>query len=241
MERRERRKVKEFSAEGWAPRTSLGKKVVSGEITNIMQVFDQGSVIREPEIVDALIPDLEEEVLLIGGVPGKGGGKKRIPLRSTTRMHRAGRKRTMHAMMAVGNKNGVVGIGYASGLDARSAIQKAAKQARLNLIYIRRGCGSWQCACKTPHSIPMQVSAKVGSVDIRLMPAPKGAELKVAAEIKKVMRLAGLKDLWGKAKGQTGTVLNFVKANMLALKKLNRLKLADAEKEHLGLIEGPVK
>lgn len=240
MAREHRGKMqKQDPRQNWTPKTELGMKVLNGEITNIMQVFEQGHVIREAEIVDVLVPDLEEEVMFLGGVPGKGGGKKRIPLRTTTRMHQSGRKRSLHAMIVVGNKNGLVGIGYEYGLDAKSAMQKAAKKAKLNLTYVRRGCGSWQCGCSTPHSIPLKTESKAGSVAVKLMPAPKGAELKVASEIKKIMRLAGIKDIWAKTRGQTDTRLNFAKANFAALVNLNRVKLSDEQKKRLGIVEGP--
>jgi len=215
---RERSREKPNPLLNWTPKTDLGRKVLAGEITSIMQIFEQGHVIRESEI----------------------GGKRRTPLRTTARMHQSGRKRSLHAMIVVGNKNGLVGIGYEYGLNARTAMEKAAKKAKLNITYIRRGCGSWQCGCSAPHSIPMKTESRIGSVEVRLMPAPRGAELKVASEIKKFMRLAGIKDMWAKSRGQTDTRLNFVKANMEALMKLNRVKLTDEQRKKLGIIEGPI-
>ena len=57
--------------EGWEPRTELGKKVKSGEITDIMQILNKGAVIMETEIVEYLVPDLESEYLLIESRPRK--------------------------------------------------------------------------------------------------------------------------------------------------------------------------
>jgi len=211
----------------WIPRTELGRKVMNGEIKSIHQIFELGYVIREPEIIDYLFPNLSEEIIYIGGMPGKGGGKMRTPLRITTRMHRSGRRRTIHALMTVGNKNGVVGVGYAIGKDAKSAIEKAGRQARLNVMLIRRGCGSWECNCCGTHSIPFKAEGKRGSVKVFLIPAPKGISLGVADEIKKVMRLAGIHDLWMKSRGDTGTRVNFIFAVFEAFKNLNKLKADD--------------
>lgn len=225
----------------WIPKTALGKKVMSGEITDINQVFAEGHIIREPEVVDMLIPTLEEEIIYIGGVPGKGGGIKRTPLRVTTRMHQSGRKRTIHSLVAVGNLNGILGLGYATGEDARRAIEKATKKAKLNLITIRRGCGSWECGCGTAHSIPMKTGAKVGSVDVKLLPAPKGVRLAVANEVKKLMRLAGIKDVWEVTRGQTKTRLNFIRAVFKALGSLNEFKVNDEYLAKTGLKEGVIR
>lgn len=222
FQKREERRTVDLSK--WIPRTELGRKVANGEIKDIHQIFDLGYVIREPEIIDSLMPTLSEEIIYIGGMPGKGGGKMRTPLRITTRMHRSGRRRTIHALMAVGNRNGVVGIGYAIGKDAKSAIEKAGRQARLNVMLVRRGCGSWECNCCGTHSIPFKALGKRGSVKVTLIPAPKGISLGVADEIKKVMKLAGIRDLWMKSRGDTGTRVNFVLAVFEAFRNLNKLK-----------------
>ncbi len=223
----------------WTPKTSLGKRVMSGEITSIEEIFKKNYVIKESEIIDYLVPNIEDEIIFIGGMPGKGGGKKRTPLRITTRMHQSGRKRTLHALVAVGNKDGLIGIGYATGKDALSAITKATTQAKLKIIPIRRGCGSWECECRGAHSIPFKTQGKVGSVKVRLIPAPRGIELCVAPEIKKIIRLAGIRDLWTKSMGQTDTRINFVMANFNALKNLNKLKTTQESIKTTGMTEGP--
>ena len=69
------RREEEVSYETWKPKTLLGKKVLAGEITNINEVFEKGMKIAEPQIVDILLPDLEKDVIFIGGSTGKGGGK----------------------------------------------------------------------------------------------------------------------------------------------------------------------
>ena len=226
--------------ENWVPRTELGRKVLEGEIKSIEEIFEKGYVIREPEIVDYLVPDLEEELVNIGGVSGKGGGKRRVPVRSTVRMHKSGRRRTLHAMAIVGNKNGLIGIGLARGKDARSVIEKAIRRAKLNIFPIRRGCGSWECGCRGHHSIPFKTRGKAGSVRVELLPAPKGVGLVVADEIKKVMRLAGISDVWSKTFGDTRTRLNFVRATIDAFKNLNKMIVSEEEKKRTGLVEGVV-
>lgn len=224
--------------ESWVPKTSLGTQVLNGEITSIDEIFKKNYVIKESEIIDYLIPNLEDEIIHIGGMPGKGGGKKRTPLRVTTRMHQSGRKRTLHALVAVGNKGGLLGIGYATGKDAVSAITKATTQAKLNIMPIRRGCGSWECECQSPHSIPFKTNGKVGSVKVQLIPAPRGINLCVAPEIKKLIRLAGINDLWAKSRGQTDTRINFIMATFNALKNLNKIKTTEDAIKITGTIEG---
>jgi small subunit ribosomal protein S5 len=228
-------------AKNWIPKTDLGRKILNGEITDIEQIFDQNLKIREPEIVNYLIPNIKEEVMFIGGHGGKGGSKKRTPIRFSNKMHRAGRKRNIHAMVIVGNGNGLIGIGYESANDVPSTIQKAARKARLNLFKIRRGCGSWECKCHTAHSIPFKTQSKVGSAGVEFMPAPRGTGLAVSNEIKKIMKLAGIKDIYSKSRGNTTTRVNFIRAVINALKKLNKMIINDGVQKQVGLIEGVKK
>lgn len=224
----------------WIPKTELGRKVMNDEIKDISEIFENGLKIRESEIIDKLIPNLQDELLLVGGHPGKGGSKKRTGLRFTTRMHKSGRKRALHALVAVGNNNGLLGLGYVTGKNARAAIEKASKQAKLNLISVRRGCGSWECGCNTPHSIPFKSIGKSGSVLVEIMPAPRGIELCVSNEIKKIIRLAGIRDLWVKSRGKTGTRLNFVFATFNALKNLNKIKIDEKNSKIVGMKQGVI-
>jgi len=117
-------------------------------------------------------------------------------------------------------------------------MEKSVRNAKLNLTRIRRGCGSWQCGCKTPHSIPFQVEGKVGSCRIVLRPAPKGTGLKAEKECQKILAFAGIKDEWAKGYGQTGSKINLIKACEMAMKKLSSTKIQEKYKANLGVMEG---
>jgi len=67
----------------------------------------------------------------------------------------------------------------------------------------------------------MKVIGKSGSVRVILIPAPQGTGLVVADELKKVLRLAGIKDVYSKTFGKQQTTFNLVKACMNALEKTN--------------------
>jgi small subunit ribosomal protein S5 len=95
----------------WVPKTKIGKDVFSGKIKSIDEVLDLGLPLRESEIIDKLIPEIKNEVILIGGRTGKGGGIQRIPVKITAKMHRSGRRLASSAFVVVGNENGLVGVG----------------------------------------------------------------------------------------------------------------------------------
>lgn len=208
----------------WKPKTKLGKDVFEKKITSLDEIIENGIKIKEPEIVDFLSPNIKSELVMIGGRPGKGGGIQRTPIRISAKMHRSGRRYTSSAFAIVGNENGIVGIGKGRGKEGRLAVEKAVEKAKLNLIKIRRGCGSWECGCGGDHSIPFKVYGRSSSVHVKLMPAPRGVGLVMNDEAKKIMRLAGIKDVWIKTRGNTGTRINLIKAIFDALKKLHYYK-----------------
>jgi small subunit ribosomal protein S5 len=229
--------------EGWKPKTELGKKVLAGEITDIDKVFSEGIKIAEAPIVDILLPNLEKDVLFVGGSTGKGGGIRRTPFKRTSRMHKSGRRYRMSVMAVVGNRNGYVGIGLASSPPGkhRESIEKATNKAKLNIIPISRGCGSWECLCATHHSIPFTVEGKSGSAIVKLIPAPKGIGLAVSNEIKKILSLAGISDIWCKSRGNTKMRINFAQAVFNALKKLNVYKVKPEFEKKVGMKTGKVE
>jgi len=208
----------------WIPKTNLGKRVLKGEFKDIQDVFKSGEIILETGIVDYLVPDLKQEIVYIGGSPGKGGGIRRTATKRTARMHKSGRRFKLTATVIVGNEDGIVGIGKASSKEHRIAIEKATEQAKLNIIRVKRGCGSWECGCGEKHSIPFKTEAKHGSVRVRLFPAPKGVGIVASNAVKKVLSLAGIKDIWVKTYGQTATRGNLIYSVFAALKNLSRTK-----------------
>ena len=222
----------------WKPQTNLGRKVKDGQFTDIDQVLDSGEVLLESEIVDLLLPNLEEDLLLIGQAKGKFGGGQRRIFRQTQKKTREGNKLKFVVCAVVGNRNGYVGVGTGKSKETVPARDKAKRRARLNIIRIRRGCGTWESDAREANSIPFAVEGRCGSTRIKLMPAPKGKGLCIEKECAKILALAGIKDIWSKTKGQTKTKLNLIGALVNALKKLSEVKIKSEDLTKLGLIEG---
>jgi small subunit ribosomal protein S5 len=226
---------------GWTPKTGLGNKVKNGEINDINFILDNGLRVLEPEIVDALVPGLETDLLMIGQSKGKfGGGQKRI-FRQTQKKTKEGNKPHFATMAVVGNRNGFLGVGYGKSKETVPAREKAIRNAKLNLMKIRRGCGSWQCHCTNSHSIPFEVIGKCGSTKLKLMPAPKGTGLCVETECAKLLALAGIKDVWSKTYGQTRTKQNLIAACVKALLTLLQTKTRPEHIQKLNIVEGIIR
>lgn len=188
----------------WVPKTKLGKLVVDGKIKTMDDALASGLPIKEPEIVDILLPELEEDILEISMVQ---------------RVTDSGRRTKFRVTAVVGNRNGYVGIGVGKATQVAPAIQKAVENAKINIFRVERGCGSWECGCGSSHSVPFKVSGECGSVKITLVPGPKGLGIVAADVAKKVIELAGVKDVWSITSGETRTTLNFALATFDALKK----------------------
>ena len=224
--------------EAWKPKTALGKQVRSGEITDINDILDSGKRILEPQIAEMLLPNAQKELLLIGQSKGKFGGGSRRIFKQTQKKTPEGNNPSFACFAVIGNEDGYVGGGFGKSKDTVPAREKATRNAKLNIFKIRRGCGSWECGCKTPHSIPFEVSGKCGSVKIKLMPAPKGKGLCIEPECAKILKLAGIKDVWSKTFGQTRVKTNLVKACIAALKELMKVKVNQNKYAALGIAEG---
>ena len=176
---------------GWVPKTKLGKMVQSGQALSLDDVFTQGLRVMEPEIVDVLLPGLKQEVLGIGFVQKQTD---------------AGEKSRFRAVVAVGDNNGYLGVGDGKAKQVRTAIDKATLQAKLKVIPVRRGCGSWECGCGRSHSLPFRVTGKCGSVRVDIVPGPRGLGLVGGEIVKTVLTLAGVRDCWTRTYGSTSTL-----------------------------------
>ncbi len=205
--RQEKRPPRKMERE-WVPQTELGEIVQKGEIT-IDQIFNENFVVREKEIFEMLLPNLEEEV---------------ITIKMVQQMTRSGQRSRFKAVVIVGCE-GYIGFASEKSPEVGPAIRKAIKKAKLSIIPVLKGCGSWECDCHGDHSIPFKVSGKCGSVRIDLIPSPAGVGLACADHVKSVLRLVGIEDIWSKTRGDTRTSENLVKATIDALKNAHKMIL----------------
>ncbi len=211
--------------ENWVPKTKLGKLVAEGKIKTMSEAIASRLPIKEPQIVDILLPNLEEKVL---------------DIRMVQRMTDSGRRTKFSVTVVVGNRDGYVGIGLAKGKEVGPVIKKAVDNAKLNLIEIKRGCGSWECGCNRPHSLPFKVMGSAGSVRVYLKPAPRGVGLAVGDVSKDVLSLAGIQDAWGFTEGHSKTTTNFALATFDALKQTAIVKINPMISLNLAIYKGGV-
>ncbi|HKS59848.1 MAG TPA: 30S ribosomal protein S5, partial [Thermoplasmata archaeon] len=167
--------------------------------------LQSGLPLREPEIVDALLPNLHDEVLDVNMVQ---------------RMTDSGRRFKFAVTVVVGNGDGFVGLGRSKGKEVGPTIRRAIDRAKLTLVEVLRGCGSWECGCGRSHTVPFAVQGRAGSVVVTVKPAPRGVGLAVGDVAKPILRFAGITDAWGFTDGHTKTTVNYAQAAFDSLREL---------------------
>jgi len=217
---KEEREQKE-NLEKWEPKTKLGKNVKEGRIKDIDKILNNNEKILESEIVDYLI-DVKKDLISIGQAKGKFGGGKRRAWRQTQRKTKQANVPTFSTLAVIGDEKGHIGIGSGKAKETLPARDKAIRKAKLNIFCIKRACAGFDCNCNELHSVPFKVTGKSGSVKVTLIPASQGTGLVVANELKKVLKLAGIKDVYSKTLGRKRTTFNLVKACVKALEETNR-------------------
>jgi len=197
--------------EEWTPCTKLGRLVKTNKIKSLEQVFHYSIPIKESEIVTHFLGEkLKEEAMKIA------------PVQKQTQ---AGQRTRFKAVVLVGDNDGHLGLGVKCAKEVQTAIKGGIMAAKLNIVPIRRGY--WGNKIGRPHTVPVKMKGKSGSVRIRLVPAPRGTGIVASPTPKKVLQLAGIQDCYTSCEGNTKTQENSLKATYHALSKLYRYLTPD--------------
>merc|ERR1711879_928686 len=105
------------------------------------------------------------------------------------KMGSAGQRNRFVCYVLVGDQNGHIGLGQKCAKEVATAIRGGIIAAKMNLIPVRRGY--WGNKIGVPHTVPMKVHGKCGSVRVRLVPAPRGSGVVGSPTLKKILNFAG--------------------------------------------------
>merc|ERR1711881_500996 len=111
----------------------------------------------------------------------------------------AGQRSRFKIYVCVGDSNGHIGLGWKSAKEVATAIRGAMIAAKMAISPVRRGY--WGNKIGLPHTVPMKVTGKTGSVHVRLIPAPRGSGVVGSPVMKKMMAFAGIKDVFSSSCG----------------------------------------
>lgn len=127
----------------------------------------------------------------------------------TAKVVKGGRRFSFSALVISGNRNGVVGFGFAKANDVPGAVEKATRVAHRSLVKVKISEGS----------IPHEVIGRYGASKVILIPAVPGTGIIAGSAVRAVVETAGVKNLLSKSFG-TNHPVNLVKATFDALRKL---------------------
>lgn len=146
--------------------------------------------------------------------------KTLVAVRRVTKVVKGGRTMRFSALVVVGNRKGLVGIGTGRAKEVPAAIDKATLQAKNNLVNINIVNGT----------IPHDIVGKYGTSKVLMFPAKEGCGVIAGGGTRAVLELAGVKDIVTKIHGSTNKI-NCVKATLRGLASLRT-------KEEVALARG---
>ncbi|MFP4175632.1 MAG: 30S ribosomal protein S5 [Planctomycetota bacterium] len=165
-----------------------------------------------------------------------------LTIRMHTKVTSGGRNLSFAALVAVGDGNGKVGLGYGKAPGVPMAIEKANKEARESMLDVPL-VGDTVCH---------QHTGRHKSSEVFIKPAAPGTGVKAGATVRSIMQVLGVHNVLTKSLGRNNP-LNLAKATMTALKEMRSVEEVeelrgvpvflkhpqiDALKEQMGVTEG---
>jgi len=132
-----------------------------------------------------------------------------LSVRRVAKVIRGGRRFAFSALVVAGDKHGNVGYSLGKSREVSSAISKALRRAKKNMVAVP--------LYKT--TIPYTVTGKHGASKVIIRSASKGTGVIAGGAVRAVMEAIGVQDVLAKSLGSPNPQ-NVVKATMKALGKL---------------------
>lgn len=136
-----------------------------------------------------------------------------VQINRVAKVVKGGRTFSFSTVVVVGDGKGHVGVGMGKSREVPEAIRKGVEAAKKNLIRVPL----------SNTTIPHEVETKFAASRVRLLPAAPGTGVIAGRGVRRVIELAGIKDVLSKRYGSNNPV-NVVKATFQALQELTSLE-----------------
>jgi small subunit ribosomal protein S5 len=157
-----------------------------------------------------------------------GFSEEVIFINRVAKVVKGGRKFGFSALVAVGDKNGKIGLGIGKASEVLDAIRKGVELAKKNIISVpRQGT-----------TIPYEIRNNFCATSILLKPAKEGTGVIAGGPARTILKLAGIADVSAKYYGSNNRI-NCAKAAFNALKKLEERKSLYNRRRRMDPIEIP--
>uniref|UniRef100_A0A915A613 Small ribosomal subunit protein uS5 n=1 Tax=Parascaris univalens TaxID=6257 RepID=A0A915A613_PARUN len=173
------RRVTSDAEKPWIPVTKLGRLVKEGKVKTVEDIYLHSVSIKEFQIIDHILPHLHEDVLKI------------MPVQKMTKN---GLRTRFKAFVAMGDRDGHVGVGVKCAKEVAAAIRGAVFNAKTAMIPVRRGF--WNSTSGSPHTVASKITGIHNEVRVRLYPAPRNTGIVGPPLVQRVLDLGGIKDCY---------------------------------------------
>jgi small subunit ribosomal protein S5 len=135
--------------------------------------------------------------------------EKVIKINRVAKVVKGGRRFSFSALVAVGDMNGKVGVGFGKAKEVSTAIQKGVNEAKKNMFKVPLINGT----------IPYEINAVAAAGKVFMKPASNGKGVIAGGPVRIILELAGVKNILTKSLGSSNA-LSIVNATINGLKSL---------------------
>ena len=137
-----------------------------------------------------------------------------LDTKAVVKVTKGGRQRRFQAVVLVGNKKGLVGLGIGKANEISEAVKKARQDAQKNVVKVPIADG---------RTIPHEAKQREGATRVILKPASAGTGLVAGSSVRAVLEIAGYHDIISKSLGAR-TKINMARATIDALQSMRTIE-----------------